>query len=84
MSATLTQRVCPAWCTTSTADHADDDPARLLHDGPEIVEGILAVQAGDGPVRGYFAQREGEMTAEQLRALARACDQAAAWIEAQR
>lgn len=75
---------CPTWCTTTPAEHAEDDPRRLAHDGPEIAEGFYAAQMGDEAPVAYFHQREGLMSETELRELATEAIKAAEWLEEQR
>ena len=73
---------CPTWCTTSEADHRDDDAGRPIHSGHPLVDAQFdAAQGGDGTPVAYFPQSGDELTAEQCRELAAAATTAAAWIE---
>lgn len=72
---------CPTWCTTTPAEHAEDDPRRLAHDGPEIAAGFSAAQMGGEAPVAYFHEREGLMSTAELRELAAEAIKAAQWLE---
>lgn len=79
---------CPPWCTTSAAEHAEDDPGTRLHEGPRF--GLLRTWWEEGPgehsaFTATVAEPElgAELGSDDLRLLAADALDAALWIDRQ-
>ena len=82
---------CPSWCETSAAEHSLEVDEQLgdgpLHKGPAFGGRLRAWALDDAIGRTVaidFEDRSDFQTADQLRDLARAAEEAAAWLEANR
>ena len=79
--------LCPPWCVTSAAEHANDDPGAWLHEGPRF--GLLRTWCLDGPEPVFTATLAeaigdaGELDVDELRRLATDALDAAMWMDQQ-
>lgn len=78
---------CPAWCVSTAAEHAEDDPGAWLHEGPAF--GLLRTWLLDGPEPVFTATLAEtvagahELTPDDLRQLATDALDAAMWMDRQ-
>ena len=75
---------CPAWCVTTSEEHATDEPGSWLHEGPAF--GMVRTWWLEGPdafSATVTESLEGDLTSDDLRQLASDALDAAMWMDRQ-